>query len=269
MTEDILQTMLSGLNPEQKKMAIAALEEKRRRWERRLLYRMFPDDDLEVAPDPILYPDGIIHSRRKYPKHVEFFDATGTHPQVCFMAGNRVGKTSAGAFAVATFLTGEYPHWWKGRRFPQSVNVWAAGKKNETTRDIVQLALLGKVLKDGQRKTVSGTGMVPGDLIRVETMTWKQGVPDLVDITQVKHVPTGRWSTLGFKAYEQGRGAFEGTAQHVVWFDEEPPEDVFEEALIRVTTTKGLMLITFTPLEGISRVVQKFLPKDYQPAAAK
>jgi phage terminase large subunit-like protein len=96
-------------------------------------------------------------------------------------------------------------------------------------------------------------GMDPGQL------TWKQGVQDLIDTVKIKH-RSGGWSKLGLKSYQQGRGSFEGTAQHVVWDDEEPPEDVYGEQIIRTATTGGILMLTFTPLEGMSEVVQRFLP---------
>jgi phage terminase large subunit-like protein len=37
---------------------------------------------------------------------------------------------------------------------------------------------------------------------------------------------------------------------------------VYGEALIRLMTTKGLMLITFTPLMGLSDVVLSFMDED-------
>ncbi len=80
----------------------------------------------------------------------------------------------------------------------------------------------------------------------------------------VKHV-TGGHSTLGMKAYNQGRGSFEGTAQHVIWLDEEPPMDVYGECLIRTATTNGIIMLTFTPLSGLSDVVLQFMPQEFRP----
>jgi hypothetical protein len=40
-------------------------------------------------------------------------------------------------------------------------------------------------------------------------------------------------------AVEQGRGAFEGTEEDLIWFDEEPPGDVYAEALVRTVMTNG------------------------------
>ena len=75
---------------------------------------------------------------------------------------------------------------------------------------------------------------------------------------QVRHV-SGGWSRLGFKAYEQGRGSFEGTAKHVIWLDEECPLDVYGECLIRTATTGGITMLTFTPLQGITETVRQFM----------
>lgn len=175
------------------------------------------------------------------------------------------GKTTAGAFETTCHLTGLYPDWWDGRVFTAPIRCWAAGKTNETTRDIVQAALLGEVNYAGTRKTVTGTGMIPGHLI--QPPAWKQGVQDLVDTVKVRHV-SGGWSTLGFKSFQQGRGSFEGTAQHVIWLDEECPLDVYGECLVRTATTGGIVLLTVTPLEGLTDTILGFMPKEYRPDAA-
>jgi phage terminase large subunit-like protein len=238
---------------------LSILTELNRRWEQRRFFRLFPEEDT-------VQPDGtVIHAREKYAKHLEFFAAGATYRERCFMAGNRVGKTySAGGYEVSCHLTGLYPEWWTGRRFKRPVRAWAAGKTNETTRDIVQRTLLGDPLTVGGRKRFDGTGVVPGHLIG--GVTWKQGVPDLADTVRIRHLPTGGYSVLGIKSYQQGRGSFEGTAQEVIWFDEEPPQDVYGESLIRTATTNGIILLTFTPLEGLSEVVLSFLPENMRPA---
>jgi len=63
-----------------------------------------------------------------------------------------------------------------------------------------------------------------------------------------------------FKSYDQGREAFQGTEQDGIWLDEEPPEDVYTECLLRTMTNNGLVMLTFTPLRGMSSVVLAFLP---------
>lgn len=213
-----------------------------------------------------LFPDDGPLRRERYTKHMEFFRAGKTYRERCFMAGNRVGKTIAGTYETTCHLTGNYPEWWDGRRFNGPIKAWVAGKTNETTRDIIQVELLGNITFANQRKLVDGTGIIPKDLIGMEAgqLSWKAGVADLVDMIKIKH-KSGGWSELGLKSYQQGRGSFEGTARHVVWFDEEPPMDVYGEALIRTATTNGLIMLTFTPLEGMSDVVQEFLPREMRP----
>ena len=223
------------------------------RYERqRKFYRFFPDFDATQA-------DGsLIHAREKYPKHLEFFASGAVYRERCFLAANRVGKTIAGAFEVACHLTGEYPDWWNGRRFHGPVRVWAAGKTNETTRDILQATLLGEIEYRNGRKGFSGTGIIPGHT--VGESTWKHGVADLADTVRVKHLRGT--SMLGLKSYQQGRGSFEGTAQHGIWLDEEPPIEIYGECLTRTATVNGIVMITFTPLEGLSETVMQFLPKN-------
>jgi phage terminase large subunit-like protein len=89
----------------------------------------------------------------------------------------------------------------------------------------------------------------------------------MIDTIPIKH-KSGGWSKLGFKSYDQGRKVFQGTAKEVIWLDEEAPEDVYGECLVRTATTRGIVITTFTPLLGISEVVQSFLPKDYVPSEA-
>lgn len=191
---------------------------------------------------------------------MEFFEAGDKYRERCFMAANRIGKTEgAGGYETALHLTGLYPNWWKGAMFDAPVNFWAAGKTNETTRDIVQFKLFGKVKGSGATKRVDGTGLIPGDCIG--DISWKQGVSDLIDKVEIKHV-NGGMSLLGLKSYQQGRGAFEGTEQDGIWLDEEPPMEIYGECLIRTATTEGLIYMTFTPLDGMTDTVMQFIPSN-------
>ncbi len=236
----------------------ADLEEIERRRSQRLFHRLFPDQTTRQ-------PDGsLIYARSLYPKQVEFFDAGRQYRERALLAANRLGKTVSGGYEMTCHLTGLYPHWWTGRRFDKPIRAWAAGKTNETTRDIVQTTLLGDILGSGMTKRFSGTGVLPGALLGQHT--WKQGVSDLADTIKVQHV-SGSSSRLGFKSYQQGRGSFEGTAVHVVWYDEEPPIDVYNEGLIRTATTNGIALMTVTPMEGLTETVLQFMPTEMRPNA--
>jgi phage terminase large subunit-like protein len=212
------------------------------------------------------YPDEGPLRRELYPKHLQFFKGGTQHRERLFMAANRVGKTEGvGGYEATLHLTGRYPDWWEGRRFDRPIMGWAAGKTNETTRDIVQTKVFGKVEGSGPTKRFAGNGLMPGD--DIGDVTWRGGFPDLADKVAIKHV-TGGWSTLGIKSYQQGRGSFEGTEQDLIWLDEEPPLDIYTECLVRTMTTNGLIVLTFTPLEGMSEVVLSFLEGGKLPEGA-
>lgn len=195
--------------------------------------------------------------RELYSKHMAFFKAGATYKERLFMAANRIGKSEAGAYETTLHLTGKYPDWWEGRRFSRPVQWWACGTTSETTRDIVQEKLCGSV-------TVLGTGMIPAHLI-THTTRRPHGLPGSLEQIWVKHV-SGGVSTCGFKAYEQGRQSFEGTAKHGAWCDEEPPQDCYTEMLYRTMTTEGIVYTTFTPLQGMSDVVRGFLEPEREEA---
>lgn len=191
--------------------------------------------------------------RAAYPKHMEFFSAGAKWKERAFIAANRVGKTVAGGFETTCHLTGIYPDWWEGRRFNEPINAWCIGKTAKTARDILQALLLGTP----GSAAAEGTGMIPGDLIQRTTV--KHGVSDAVETVYVKYAGGGT-SVLQFKSQDQGRDAFEGTSQHVVWPDEEVDESVYAECLTRTATVRGIVYITATPLEGLTELILQFLP---------
>lgn len=202
------------------------------------------------------YPDTGPYRRDLYTAAMQFFDAGARYPERLLMGGNRTGKTDAASFEVTCHLTGIYPHWWKGRRFNGPTEWWAAGDTATTTRDILQLALYGP-MKEAPR-----TGMIPAHLIA--HITPKNSIPMGIETIWVKHI-SGKMSTIQFKSYDQKRDAFQGTSKNI-WFDEECPQDVYTEALLRTLTmeiggerTSGIMIVTFTPVEGLTPFVQSWL----------
>jgi phage terminase large subunit-like protein len=173
------------------------------------------------------------------------------------MAGNQLGKTIAGGFEWAMHLTGRYPEWWAGRTFNEPVRMWAAGVTGESTRDNPQRILVGPP----QQKEQWGTGSIPKDAIR--ELTPARGTPDLLDSVVVKWGGGGdtqaQDSVLSFKAYEKGREKWQGETLHGVWFDEEPPLDIYSEGKTRCQAKDGAVIVTFTPLLGMSDVVRLYL----------
>ena len=186
---------------------------------------------------------------KPYPKQAAFHEAGAMVRERLLMAGNQLGKTLAGGFEVAMHATGRYPDWWKGKRFDRPIVAWAAGTTGETVRDTVQRVLIG-------RPDQKGTGAIPKDAIK--ELIPARGVADLVDTIRVWHV-SGKWSTIGLKTYLSGREKFQGETLDFVWFDEEPPADIYTEGLTRTNIGQNPVWMTFTPLMGVSEVVRRFL----------
>lgn len=197
-----------------------------------------------------IFPDNGPFWRSFYPKHLQFFQAGKDFKERIFIAANRVGKTMAGGCEVTYHLTGIYPHWWTGKRFNKSIVCWCAGDTGKTTRDIIQNKLLGMPGRHG-------TGLIPKKhIVRILA---KQGISDAIEMIYVAHVAGGE-SLCVLKSYDQRREAFQGTEVDVIWPDEEPPQDIYTEMLLRTMTTNGIVLTTFTPLMGLSDVVLSFCP---------
>ena len=188
-------------------------------------------------------------NRAGYKKNLEFFKAGKTNPQRLLLGANRTGKTTCAAYELTCHLTGIYPDWWEGRRFDKSIDVWIAGVSSKTVRDIIQTELLG----DAQN---IGTGMIPRDYI--DKIKKGMGLADIVDTMSVKHIGGGS-SRIQFKSFEQGRKAYEGTKKDIIWLDEECPQDIYQECLLRTMTVNGMMMLTFTPLMGMTPLCQDFL----------
>lgn len=199
-----------------------------------------------------IFPDEGIFARELYPKHTEFMAAGNKYRQRAIIAANRTGKTLMGAYEMTLHLTGLYPHWWEGRRFHKPVETWCASVNNQTTKDVMQKELVGKI-------NDMGSGMIPKDLIGQTSR--KSGVVDALETVYVQHV-SGGWSEITFKSYEQGRDAFQGTKKQVIWLDEEPKDpSIYTECLTRTMDKfdPGMIYCTFTPLFGLSDVVLTFL----------
>lgn len=179
------------------------------------------------------------------------FTVEGTHNYITAgVPSHNTGKTIAGSYEVSLHLTGDYPHWWNGRVFDEPGAWYAAGSTLETTRDIVQLELLG-TKEEGYK-----TGMIPGSMI--DDVKVRPNTNGAVDYVMIKHA-AGGFARLNLKSYDQGRKAFEGTAKQGVWLDEEPPQAIYTECLTRTATTQGLIMVTFTPLNGATDVVMDFI----------
>ena len=210
-----------------------------------------------------MYPDEGPLRRELYQPHTAFFDAGRWARERAVVAANGIGKTEGiGGYELVLHLTGLYPTWWKGKRFNSPIRAWAAGDTTQTVRDILQTKLVGSPGEEG-------TGLIPGDLLSPKDIKKKAGsVPDAIESVMVKHVSGGK-SWLVFKSFDQGRRSFQGTEQHVIWLDEECPDTVYDECLMRTRTVGGVVLLTFTPINGLTQLVLGFMPNGLLPEDGK
>jgi len=193
-----------------------------------------------------------LYSYSPYPKQREFHKA-GADLSVrerLLKAGNQLGKTYSAAYESAMHLTGDYPAWWDGAVFDAPVTGWGASMTSQVTRDTVQRLLLGQ-------PGCWGSGAIPKRNI-IEIKRAAHGVADAIESIMVRH-KSGGVSRITLKSYDQGRERFQGETLDFVWFDEEPPQDIYTEGLTRTNATDGIVWLTFTPLLGMSDVVKRFL----------
>lgn len=199
---------------------------------------------------------------RKNNKHI-FFSPIEKQKRICnsrkkiivVFGGNRVGKTKISSFILACHLTGVYPDWWTGHRFSRPVEIGIIGKTNRAVRDVMQVALLGPSMEPG-------TGMIPKDAL-AKAPTKQQGVPDLVDTIFVKHV-SGGISTAKLFSCQQGPEVIMGQNWDLAAFDEEPTQEMYDQARMRIVSRNGIMLLTFTPEDGLTSLCDYLLrlPED-------
>lgn len=151
--------------------------------------------------------------------------------------GNRTGKTECGAVECVWLARGIHPY----KENKGSVDGWVVSLSSQVQRDVAQKKILHYL-----------------DPSWIEDITMLQGRKDnpesgVIDRIKIKNV-SGKISTIGFKSCDQGREKFQGTSLDFVWFDEEPPLDIYQECKMRVVDKCGEVFGTMTPLKGLTWV---------------
>ncbi len=151
--------------------------------------------------------------------------------------GNRSGKTECGAVEAVWMARGIHPY----RKNRPDVFGWVVSLTAQVQRDVAQKKILHYLRPDWIADIVMQSG--------------KKDAPErgVVDQIAVKNV-FGGISVIGFRSCDQGREKFQGSSLDFVWFDEEPPEDIYTECLMRVVDKCGEIFGTMTPLKGLTFV---------------
>ena len=162
--------------------------------------------------------------------------------------GNRSGKSQCGAVEAVWLARGIHPF-----RQNKTCDGWVVSLSQQVQRDVAQSKILYYLNPDWIVDIIMLTG-------RKDSA--QNGV---IDYILVKNV-FGEVSKIGFKTCDQGREKFQGTSLDWVWFDEEPPFDIYLECRMRVLDREGIIFGTMTPLKGLTWVYDKiFLNESADP----
>lgn len=145
-----------------------------------------------------------------------------------FIGGNRSGKTVGGGVESIWNATGKHP--WRPVAPPPTHGRVVAIDFIEGVEKIVKPEI-ARWLPPSELINGSWEDSYRGDL---RTLTLANG------------------STMEFMSYDQAVLKFAGTSRHWTWFDEEPPQDIFIECLMRLIDTGGSWWMTMTPVEGMT-----------------
>jgi len=138
-----------------------------------------------------------------------------------------VGKTEGCAQEVARYVLGEHPT----RKVYPPVEVWCACPSYDMQKETTQIKL-EKYLPENQIASVT----------QIKSGVWGE-------------VSLKNGSRINFKSYEQGREKFQGAAKRLIWFDEEPPKDIWDECVVRVEAGQPLdVIMSMTPIKGMTWV---------------
>ena len=166
-------------------------------------------------------------------KQIEFHKCQKKNRWV--FGGNRSGKTECGAVECVYMARGIHPF----RKNRKDVFGWVVSLSTQVQRDVAQT----KILSYLNPSWIADVTMLSG---KKDSLAF--GVIDQIKIRNV----FGGYSVIGFKSCDQGREKFQGSSLDFVWFDEEPPKDVYYECKMRVLDKGGDIFGTMTPLKGLT-----------------
>ena len=160
--------------------------------------------------------------------------------------GNRSGKTECGAVEAIYMARGIHPY----RKNRPNVSGWVVSLSSQVQRDVAQKKILSYLNPYWIEDVVMSEG--------------RRDSPEngIIDLLVIKNV-FGGTSTIGFKSCDQGREKFQGTSLDFVWFDEEPPKDIYDECKMRVFDRNGDIFGTMTPLKGMTFIYDEIYMNKY------
>ncbi len=149
--------------------------------------------------------------------------------------GNRSGKSVAGTVESIWRATGRHPYH-KTHELP------TRGRIVTVDRD----AGIEQIIKPLLRQWTPPSELVNGSWEDSfsnarKTMTFQNG------------------STIELKTHQQEVESFAGVPLHWIWFDEECPQDIFNECRLRLIDYNGCWYMTMTPVEGQDWIFERYI----------
>jgi phage terminase large subunit-like protein len=142
---------------------------------------------------------------------------------------HNTGKSEVGGMEAAKVLLGQHP-------FIKPSDGWAFCPSFDEQKDTTQEKLLR---------------YIPKDRIVGEPTWLRKGIIKELSVKS----DDGQAHKVTFKSYEQGREKAQGAGKGWIWFDEEPPKDLFDECSVRSEAGIPLYLwMTMTPIKGMTWV---------------
>jgi len=157
------------------------------------------------------------------------------------LGGNRVGKTVSGAVECVWHLTGTHPY----RPTPE-LPVYGRG----TAVDIEQG--LNKIMLPEIKRWLPQKFLING--------SWSDSYN-----LQSRTLTLNNGSMMDFLTNEQDTEKHAGTSRDFVWWDEEPPEYIFNEDMLRLVDKNGVWWMSMTPLLGFTWIHRNY----YRPIVEK
>jgi phage terminase large subunit-like protein len=154
-----------------------------------------------------------------------------------FIGGNRSGKTVGGGTEAVWWLTGKHPH----RKIPE-------GPIRGRIAAVDFLMGVNKIVLPEIKKWIPPSELIKG--------SWEESYHKAENTLTLAN-----GSTCEFMSYDQDLDKFAGTSRHFCWFDEEPPEDIFNECMLRLVDTDGDWWLTMTPLIDMSWTFDRIYEK--------
>ena len=191
---------------------------------------------------------------RMYPWQRKAIKFTADHKVTGVICGNQMGKSEVCCAVLACHLLGIYPDWWEGKKFDRPVKIMAAGVDSNHNKNVLQDRLFGTNNK--RMNADIGSGMIPRENIIMQSLVASRG--DAIESAKFKH-SSGGTSELIFRAYSQGRVAAQGFPADIIMIDEQPNDEFWKEALTRTKATQGHVICSFTPLEGMTSLIENLL----------